>query len=296
MLYDINFIIGLLITLLLSTFAYFYFSQKIEEQNEKLNAVSMVVRAMAEEMAYFRNTGQAAFLEKAPLAKEGGEGATETKVFEFGLANIGMNGSTNVGGGGDDNLEERSNELQLIAVSDDEDSDDQYSDSDGDSDDHSGSGSDEEDDDTELCSVSNAEVEVEDLEMLDGNFISQGVTDYKKEENNEPNEPNEPNEHIKSIKLDMSVGDLEELGIFEGLGETSDKLDITETKLVEVDDVALKPLIDEDHMKPGSTDYKKMPLSKLRSIVVEKKLCEDASKMKKPELLELLKPFAENMD
>jgi hypothetical protein len=58
----------------------------------------------------------------------------------------------------------------------------------------------------------------------------------------------------------------------------------------------LPPLIDDDQMKAGSTDYRKMPLSKLRSIVVEKKLCEDASKMKKPELLELLKPFIGTMD
>ncbi len=287
MLYDINFIIGLLITLLLSTFAYFYFSQKIEEQNEKLNAVSMVVRAMAEEMAYFRNAGQAAFLEKAPLSQgvgksgglaEGGSGQTETKVFEIGLANIGINGSTNT-------LEDKSNDLQLIAVSDDEDSDSSDTDSDRDSDEESECGS---DDDTELCSVSNEEVEVEDLEMLNGDLISQGLTDYKKEENNGNNG------NIKSIKLDINMEDLEELGIFEGLGETTSKLDVTETKVVNV--AELQPLIDDDQMKSGSTDYKKMPLNKLRSIVVEKKLCEDASKMKKTELLELLKPFIGNID
>jgi hypothetical protein len=288
MFYDINFIIGLLITLLLSTFAYFYFSQKIDEQNEKLNAVSMVVRAMAEEMAYFRNTGQTTLLEKAPLAQggdlaEGGSGQTETKVFEIGLANIGMNGATN-------NLDERSNELQLIAVSDDEDSDSD-SDSDEDSDDHSGTGSDEDEDDTELCSVSNEEVELEDIEMVDGDLINQGLTDYKKEENNGNNGNNE---NIKSIKLNVNAGDLEEFGIFEELGETAGKQEVTETKVVEV--AGLQPLMDEDHMKAESTDYKKMPLSKLRSIVVEKQLCEDASKMKKPELLELLKPFIGNMD
>jgi hypothetical protein len=287
MLYDINFIIGLLITLLLSTFAYFYFSQKIEEQNEKLNAVSMVVRAMAEEMAYFRNTGQAALTEKVPLPEEGRKtGLAETKVFEIGLANIGRNGPTNVGGDG--NLEERSNELHLIAVSDD-DEDSDSSDSDEDSDEESGS-----DNDTELCSVSNEEVEVEDLEMLDGSLISQGLIDYKKEENNGGNGDNGNNGNIKSIKLDINVEDLEEFGIFEGLGETADKVDVTETKVVEV--VGLQPLIEDDQIKAEPTDYKKMPLSKLRSIVVEKKLCEDASKMKKTELLELLKPFIGTMD
>jgi hypothetical protein len=288
MLYDINFIIGLLITLLLSTFAYFYFSQKIEEQNEKLNAVSMVVRAMAEEMAYFRNNGQATLVQKAPLSEEGRDtGMAETKVFEIGLANIGRNGSPNVGGDG--NLEERSNNLQLIAVSDDDESD--SSDSDEESDECSDTSEECSDDDTELCSVSNEEVEVEDLEMLEGALISKSLEDYKKEENNGNNENNE---NIKSIKLDMNMGDLEEFGIFEGLGETASKLAATETKVIEV--AELQPLIDDDQMKVGTTDYKKMPLSKLRSIVVEKKLCEDASKMKKPELLELLKPFIGNID
>jgi hypothetical protein len=176
-------------------------------------------------------------------------------------------------------------------VSDDEDSctSDEESDSNDDqSDSDTDSETDSEDNNTELCSISNEEVEVEGLEMLDGDFISQGLTDYKKEENIGGNG------NIKSIKMDINMEDLEELGIFEGLGETSDKQDITETKVVEV--AGLQPLIEDDQMKGGSTDYKKMPLSKLRTVVVEKKLCEDASKMKKPELLELLKPFIGNMD
>lgn len=268
MLYDINFIIGLLITVLLSTFAYFYFSQKIDEQNEKLNAISMVVRAMAEEMTYFRNSGQSTFTKEGTFTED--RGAAETKVFEIDLANV--------SGGG-------SQEMQLIAVSDDEDSD-----SDSDSDNQSGSDDDNEDDDTELCSVTSSNVDLNDVEELDNDFDNKGLADYKKEENNENNE------NLKSIKLNM--GDLEEFGIFEELGETSGKPDdffkMTETKVVDV--AGLQPLLDDDHMKANSTDYKKMPLSKLRSIVVEKKLCEDSSKMKKTELLELLKQFIGIMD
>jgi hypothetical protein len=264
MLYDINFIIGLLITALLSTFVYFYFSQKIDEQNEKLNAVSMVVRAMAEEMTYFRNSGPAAVLPKE-------EPFVENKVFEFGLANIGINGPSTVGG---DPI--RSNELQLIAVSDDEDEDE---DEDSDSESESGSGSDSED--TELCSNASADVDLDINEVED---LNENSTD-KKEENNGNNE------NIKSVH--MNVGDLEELGIFEELGDASGKLDrflnMTETKVVEITE--FKPSFDDDLIKASTTDYKKMPLSKLRSIVAEKKLCEDTSKMKKPELLELLKPF-----
>jgi hypothetical protein len=40
--------------------------------------------------------------------------------------------------------------------------------------------------------------------------------------------------------------------------------------------------------EPIDGDYKKMPVNKLRLLVVEKGLCEDASKMKKPEILKLM--------
>ena len=35
-------------------------------------------------------------------------------------------------------------------------------------------------------------------------------------------------------------------------------------------------------------DYKKLPLNKLRSVIIEKGLVTDSSKMKKPEMLKLL--------
>jgi hypothetical protein len=280
MLYDINFIIGLLITLLLSTFAYFYFSQKIDEQNEKLNAISMVVRAMAEEMTYFRNSGPAVLPKEEPFV--------EHKIIEIGLANVGINGPSSVGGDAT-----RSNELQLIAVSDDE-NEDSSSDDDEDSDsdreeeeeeegEHEDSDSGSED--TELASNVNMNVDIaENVDIQDIHHLNEDLND-KKEENNEHNE------NIKSVH--MNVGDLEELGIFEEFDDNTGKLDgflnMSETKVIEMDITGLQSSTDDDHTKASSTDYKKLPLSKLRTIVAEKKLCEDTSKMKKPELLELLK-------
>ena len=44
----------------------------------------------------------------------------------------------------------------------------------------------------------------------------------------------------------------------------------------------------EEVKNSGSIDYKKFTLSKLRSIVVEKELVVDSSKLKKNELLKLL--------
>jgi hypothetical protein len=46
--------------------------------------------------------------------------------------------------------------------------------------------------------------------------------------------------------------------------------------------------INLDEIHTDSVDYKKLPLPKLRSIVTDKGLADDASKLKKPELLKLL--------
>lgn len=272
MLYDINFIIGLLITVLLSTFAYFYFSQRIDEQNEKINAISMVVRAMAEEMSYFRNSSSPVLSKEEPFV--------EPNDFENGLANIEMVAPVSIGG---DSLKDRSNDLQLIAVSDDEPSD-----SDSDSEDTSRD-SDSDSEDTELCSNANEEVDINVNEVEDLN-----------ENNNDKKE-----ENVNSVH--MNVGDLEELGVFEEFDEPdrnadslNEFLNVAETKVVNMDNSGLDNVahisLDDDHIKAHATDYKKMPLNKLRAIVTEKKLCEDASKMKKPELLELLKPFIGNVE
>jgi hypothetical protein len=43
-----------------------------------------------------------------------------------------------------------------------------------------------------------------------------------------------------------------------------------------------------DDLLFNKTDYKKMSLTKLREVVVEKELTQDASKMKKQEILKLL--------
>jgi len=46
--------------------------------------------------------------------------------------------------------------------------------------------------------------------------------------------------------------------------------------------------INLDEIHTDSVDYKKLPLPKLRSIVTDKGLVDDASKLKKQELLKLL--------
>jgi len=46
--------------------------------------------------------------------------------------------------------------------------------------------------------------------------------------------------------------------------------------------------LDELSVIVDSSDYKKLSLNKLRSVVIEKGLSKDASKLKKPDLLKLL--------
>ena len=167
MLYDINFIIGLLITLLLFAIVSFYFTQKFDEQNDKIGAISMVVRAMADELNFIKNNTQfnnnnvnvnanndsvanahVDYTDDHPLELEELEeleevNATanneEKEVYAIDLAK--MDGSLS------------SNNVTLINVSDDDDDsesdsgstdDDSESDSESDSDSESESDSDEE--------------------------------------------------------------------------------------------------------------------------------------------------------
>jgi hypothetical protein len=286
MLYDINFIIGLLVTLLLTAIVSFYFTQRIEEQNEKISAMSMVVRAMADELSYFRNNmlinptgassanaGQSvAPSNTSPNASpspvqpmQGGSQYNEdSKSYVIDLAKMGT-----------------TSEINLIQVSDceseEEDSDSDNSDSDesgSESESESGSDSGSETDESE--SDSDEDLDINELQELGDNGENQ----------------------VKSIKINLSNGDDGlDLDISEfTLGDTQShdvaalSVDDIINSLTESQDDAVKKInvsLDQETDK-AYIDYKKMPLDKLRAVVQEKKLCEDASKMKKKELFTLL--------
>jgi hypothetical protein len=186
-----------------------------------------------------------------------------------------------------------SDENKLITVSDDE--------NDSDSDDEDASL--ESDEDANSVAESVSTFEINDNDNDNGETSDEG-------ESSEDNDLSSHNE-VKVLKLNISNGDdedenvddLEELDdqedLDDSLSETSN-LETSEyveeqTELMEnLEDLNEGPISASDlktiniNLEEPPLDYKKLPLTKLRSIVAEKGLSADASKLKKNELLKLL--------
>jgi hypothetical protein len=269
MLYDVNFIIGLLITLVLVTVVAFYFSQRIEDQSEKISAVSVVVQAIAGELHELRH--------------------------RVGIGNVNVMSSGPVGGGiGQRTVEEPAielseyNNIDLIDVSDDEESDDDNDERGNVKSIHIGGSC---ENDITLNEVecddsgSESDSESDDSDDSDDSEDSEESDDSDSESDVEPASPDAElilETDLQTICGDISVAEedicatlniLEEL---EELGEISEAEGRAITKTVNVS------------LEEEVVDYKKMSLSKLRNIVVEKHLSQDASKLKKGELFKLL--------
>jgi hypothetical protein len=283
-LFNIHFLLGLLIVCLLASFAYFYFTQKLDEQNEKINAMSLVVRAVAEELTYLRAN--------APQAMGG---SSHAQVKELRMPSPSDLAKEDVYSQG----------LQLIPVSDDEESDDDESEDDSSNEEdglESGSedgsdygsdyGSDEEEQDkSKHIKACNEVEEIGGTCPVKGvweGFFKGGSKDIKEEiKHDEVNLPSSENgEAITFSLLDVTKGMLEvDMNRVNELIDVSELLNKEATNAIEEMSNVKKVEMTVDEQ---SVDYKKLPLSKLRAIAVEKKLCEDASKMKKQELFKLL--------
>jgi hypothetical protein len=111
-------------------------------------------------------------------------------------------------------------------------------------------------------------------------------------DNDDASHASDESDHIKSIHLD----DLEP---FDEPSLNDDVMDLTTLPIPHIDETVVheeEDIKDNPELKTisitedidDSTNYKRMSLSKLRNIVVEKGLISDSSKMKKQELLKLL--------
>lgn len=191
-----------------------------------------------------------------------------------------------------------SDENKLITVSDDE------------------NGSDSDDDDASLESDEDANSVAESVSTFEINDNDNGETSDEAD-SSEDDDLSSHNE-VKVLKLNISRGDvedeeyeenenlddLEELDDQEDLDDTLSETSNLETsefveeqpELMEnLEDLTEVPTISASDLKTINInleepplDYKKLPLTKLRSIVAEKGLSSDASKLKKNELLKLL--------
>ena len=243
-----------------------YFESKLREQNHKISSMLSLVSSLAEEL----------------------------NGVKFGLNHLSMRGGAIVNSYFPSNHLAQNDiftvEKKLIEVSDDEssnnDSDDEsstnYSDNDYNDDNDESTNNDSDDDN--------------DSQNNDINTVFKLIEQTKNSEENER----------KILKLNNN----EELGEFE-IEDFNDNLSLS-SKISELSIKKLDKILDPNHTEENevetiensqqefktininleeqndSLDYKKLSLSKLRSIVSEKALSNDVSKLKKNELLKLL--------
>ena len=244
-----------------------YFESKFRDQNHKISSMLSLVSSLAEEvngtkMIIHQLTMNPQMQQHIPFFQNK-ESTLERKIVQ----------SNN----------------NLIPVSDDEDSDDEsevYIDSD-DEDDAASEVSIDEDSDEEP----NKDIKVfrlnisEDLNQID--------------EDSKSLSENSVAESLDGASLDgasldgASLEDLDDLENLDDLDDTSstssDSIQTTDVKKIDnFMDLKSINITLEETKTDKSVDYKKMALPKLRSVVSEKGLSSDSSKLKKNELLKLL--------
>ena len=174
-------------------------------------------------------------------------------------------------GGGIGRINDEQNSLVTVSDGDDETlgDDDEIDDDDDDNDDNDEDDEDDEDEDNSVIEIDN----------LDGTDISKTNTN-----------------NIKILRLTLNAdenesvtsdNELEELDDLEDLEDLEDE-DVEEEQNVSLFDLKSINISNLEEKEDVSIELRKQPLNKLRSIVAEKGLAADPSKLKKPELLKLL--------
>jgi hypothetical protein len=249
-LFNPTFLMFLGILVLVVALLVVYFESKMREQNHKITSMLSLVSSLAEEL----------------------------NGVKFGLNHLSMRGGVMPSPFIPPNHLAQNPENKLINVSDDEDSDEE--------------GFDEEDEleDNESVSLNEDSDESDDESILDiDQSVDVKVLKLNIESNNDENENDnenileteEFNDHfsdVESLSSKSSSVSLKQTSETIALEENKNDLSATEFKTININ---LEEQLD-------SLDYKKLPLTKLRSIVTEKGLSIDSNKLKKNELLKLL--------
>ena len=233
-----------------------YFESKMRDQNHKIASMLSLVSTLAEDM----------------------------NGVKMGLNHL---AATRMGGSFPQNFEQHleksrvpfNQETKLIEVSDGEDDEDEDDDDDYDIDEEIDI---EEDDDNESDDESNHDVvKVFKIDMNSQNQYEDSLSGNNLELDDLDEELDELDDELSEVqslssKSSKLSNKLEETVYGETLQEP---LNISDLKTISIN-------LEDPH--PDSLDYKKLSLPKLRSIVSEKGLAPDASKLKKNELLKLL--------
>jgi len=249
-LFNPSFLTFLGILILLGSLLVVYFESKNREQNQKITAMFSVVSSLADEVNYVKNV----------------------------LAHISLQGDSLHGGNPhlqENILEISENDLQkkniLISVSDDEQEEDDEDEQD------SSSSEDEEGDDLDLESVdSSSSDSSEDLEeSLEQNNVKVLKINATSDNDND----------LKMDDLDHDINLDDDLQSISSESELENK---EQPEVLNISSSEFKTININLEETAENIDYKKFSLPKLKSIVAEKGLCEDASKLKKSDLLKLL--------
>ena len=229
-----------------------YFENKYKEQNHKITSMLSLVSSLAEEMNVLR-----------------------------------YNVSHSFSGGGNANFcvaPERKNS-ELIDVSDDEDEeydddeDDDDDDEDDDDDDEDGDADDDEDDDDDdKKTVFMGKISISDDDNSLEEFDTEDLSDIK------------TNNLVKVLNIGRENTLTQDEFIYNDIQDLDNEIKFVEKKnIVEIKKEGNTMIIDEQmNLEETTTDYKKMTMQKLKSLVVEKGLTVDPSKLKKQEIVKLL--------
>ena len=258
--FSTSFLFSIAIIIILVGGLFAYFNHRFSEQNHKMQSMLGLVSTMAEEMQYFRS--------KLNSRPDEHNRMPDADIIQF-IPNF---------LGGKVNGHRKVEDTDLIEVSDSESVDeDDECDSDGE----------EETDDEEECDSDLECDSIEDDESSDA--------EGEEEEGEEEGEEGER----KIISIDLGINnefviESEDINLNEANDEANE--DINEIKSVNLEDIdmSLKSISIDGFSdtnfsnNKGKGEYKKLSLSKLRDVVIEKGLVIDSSKLKKNELLKML--------
>jgi len=256
-------------TLLLSISLFaMYYESKFREQNHKFNSMLSLISSLAEEVNSIK------FGLNHLSTTGGGQPVMPPNFIPF-----------------PQNLEEFKLKSKLIEVSDDDEDD-----SDDDEEDDSDDNDDEEDDsdaDEEDKDESDDDADDDDIIDLNANTNEDNIINISENHDIKILKMDLDNNEIECEDISLEANDLDDSfsEVDDTLEETLAKPIIAQQTTIDLNDIKKINIMDLEEVKSisdsNNIDYKKLPIQKLRSLVVERNLTQDASKMKKSELLKL---------
>jgi hypothetical protein len=270
-LFNPTFFMFLGILILVVALVVVYFESKSREQNHKIASMLSLVSTLAEDM-----NGVKMGLHHLSVNRVGGNNLPRfPQQAQPSLEESNMQLFQNK----DDNLIPVSDDESMsdsIGDDSDEESDDEESEDDSDEDD-----SDDDNNHTNIkiltLNMPTPSVEGDDFEEIDDMEDLGGIDEDITETNSQSSMGSRASP--KNVLEMLSTRAAENSTSVEELDASHINISATDLKTININ-------LDEIHA--DSVDYKKLPLPKLRSIVTDKGLVDDASKLKKQELLKLL--------